>query len=207
MDKEMTPFILFDAIIKMVVTGRLAPYYKMMGKAKDIDIDYFDKINRGVNSLSDELNLELKDKVVESFSKMADSYYLSSDLESRIVAMIQEESDTIKENNGKNKYQDFLNALADKLETYVKDSNIHEGFPKYTNDDIEAMYKDAKRITIKEFLLGSNGEDVLAFYSALMDNTWWACREVVVRKTNSFLLSLAIRARKMINNELDTISN
>lgn len=184
-------------IIDMVVSGEESPYKKMINKAKDIDIDYFEKIDRGLNSISDELSPELKDIIVEKFSQMADSYYAEGDLESKIITVIQTGADVIKEEKGVNECKDFLNYLAECLESYVKGKNIHPGIPKYTNADVINMYQEAKHITLTEFLMGNNSEDILDFYSALMDNTWWACREVVVNKTNDFLLRLATKTREI----------
>ena len=182
-------------IIDMVVTGEESPYKKMISKTKDIDIDYFEKIDRGFNSISDELSPELKDVIVDKFIKMADCYYAEGDLESKIIAMIQKEADIIKEEKSVNECKNFLNNLAESLESYVKGTFIHPGFPKYSNDDVAVMYQEAKHITLTEFFMGNNSEDILGFYSALMDNTWWACREVVVNKTNDFLLKIAMKTR------------
>jgi len=182
-------------IIDMVVTGEESPYKKMISKTKDIDIDYFEKIDRGFNSISDELSPELKDVIVDKFIKMADCYYAEGDLESKIIAMIQKEADIIKEEKSVNECKNFLNNLAESLESYVKGTFIHPGFPKYSNEDVAVMYQEAKHITLTEFFMGNNSEDILGFYSALMDNTWWACREVVVNKTNDFLLKIAMKTR------------
>jgi len=182
-------------IIDMVVTGEESPYKKMISKTKDIDIDYFEKIDRGFNSISDELSPELKDVIVDKFIKMADCYYAEGDLESKIIAMIQKEADIIKEEKSVNECKNFLNNLAESLESYVKGTFIHPGFPKYSNEDVAVMYQEAKHITLTEFFMGNNSEDILGFYSALMDSTWWACREVVVNKTNDFLLKIAMKTR------------
>lgn len=184
-------------IIDMVVTGEGSPYKKMVSKTKDIDIDYFEKIDRGFNSISDELSPELKDVIVDKFIKMADCYYAEGDLESKIIAMIQKEADIIKEEKSVNECKNFLNNLAESLESYVKGTFIHPGFPKYSNEDVAVMYQEAKHITLTEFFMGNNSEDILGFYSALMDNTWWACREVVVNKTNVFLLKIAMKTREI----------
>lgn len=194
----MTSKNVFRTIIEMVVTGDHSPYNEMLNKAKDIDIDYFENIDRGTNTLSHELNLDLKDAIVDSFEKMADGYYRDNNFGFNIVSMIQREASAIKEKNGVNAYEVFLKSLADDLELYAKGSNIHPGFPKYTNSDVANLYQEARKITLKEFLLGNNGEDILVFYSALMDNTWWACREVIVSKTNSFLLGLSDKTRKLM---------
>ena len=184
-------------IIDMVVTGEESPYKKMISKTKDIDIDYFEKIDRGFNSISDELSPELKDVIVDKFIKMADCYYAEGDLESKIIAMIQKEGDIIKEEKSVNECKNFLNNLAESLESYVKGTFIHPGFPKYSNEDVAVMYQEAKHITLTEFFMGNNSEDILDFYSALMDNTWWACREVVVNKTNDFLLKISMKTREI----------
>lgn len=197
MDIDLATKQMYDLIIDKVVNAECSPYKSMMKKTTDIDIDYFEKINRGINTISDELNLELKDKVVESFSKLADGYYTSTDFESGLVNTIQKKAEFIKDTVDTNACKDFLNSLAKHLEQFVSSSNIHEGFPRRTNAEIKTMYQDAKHVTIKEFLLGTNDEDILNFYNALMDNTWWACREVVVRKTNNFLLSIAEKVRAM----------
>lgn len=198
MNTNMTETDVFRIIIDMVVTGEHSPYNEMLNKTKDIDFDYFENIDRGTNSLSQELNLDLKDVIVDSFEKMADGYYTDNYLDS-IVSIIKREANTIKEKNGVNAYEVFLKNLAEDLELYAKGSNIHPGFPKYTNSDVVNLYQEARKITLKEYLLGNNGEDILIFYNALMDNTWWACREVIVSKTNSFLLGLSDKTRKLIN--------
>jgi len=189
---------MFNTIIGEMVNSSSSPYQTMMKKTKDIDIDYFEKIDRGVYTISDELNIELKDKVVASFSKMADDYYKDAELETRYVDRIREQADKILATGDTKGCKDFLNGVAGQLEVFVNSSVIHEGFPKRTNAEIEAMYQDARHITLKEFLLGTNDEDILNFYNALMDNTWWACREVVVRKTNAFLMSIAEKVRAMM---------
>lgn len=189
---------MYNQIIGAVVKDDSSPYQAMMNKAKDIDIDYFERINRGIYTISDELNLELKDKVVTSFSKMADDYYTGTDMESQLVCMIKERADGILGSGDVKGCKDFLNSLSGRLEMFVKNAEIHEGLPKYTHADLETMYQDAKHISLKEFLLGTNDDDILNFYSALMDNTWWACREVIVRKTNAFLLDLAAKTRAMM---------
>lgn len=95
-------------IIDMVVTADESPYRKMINKAKDIDIDYFEKFDRGINSISDELSPELKDVIVDKSTKMSDSYYAEGDWESKIIAMFQKKEDSIKEEKGDSTYNNFL---------------------------------------------------------------------------------------------------
>ena len=196
MNKDISSDV-YSVIIDVVVTGTHSPYNEMIKKAKDIDIDFFEKVSRGTNSLSEELNLELKDKVVDAFSKMADNYYVGSALESRILALVQDRADAIKNTDGENACKEYIKSLSECLEVYAKGSNIHAGFPKYTNEIVTELYEHARHITLKEFFMGGNDQDILNFYNALVDNTWWTCREVVVNKTNDFLLALAAKTRKI----------
>lgn len=181
----------------MVVRGEHSPYNEMMKKTKDIDIDFFENVFRGIYTLSEELNPQLKDKVTDVFEKMADSYYKDGDLGSRLLTLIQNEADNIKNKFGSDSVDLFLNNLADDLYSYVKYPDMEIGFPKYTNSDVEELYQDAKHITIIEFFSGGNGQDILAFYEALMDNTWWACRDVIANRTKEFIMGLAAKTREI----------
>ena len=77
-NSTVTPLSVFLEIEHRVIKDEKSPFKTMLSKAKDIDIDYFERItrSRGVNRLSEELNLGLKDQVVDAFGKMADSYYV-----------------------------------------------------------------------------------------------------------------------------------
>lgn len=192
MDLESKKKEVFNKIVDVVVEGEHSPYNEMMEKTKDIDIDFFEKINRGINTLSDELNLDLKDKVVDAFSEMADSYFVKSDLEARIITMIRKEAAVIKNDYWPGDNTIFLNGLAEDLKIYASCCGSKDvGFPRYTLDDVMAMYQDAKHVSIKEFFMRDNGLDILDFYSALMDYTWWACRLKVANKTSEFILNLS----------------
>ena len=87
-NSTVTPLSVFFEIEHRVIKDEKSPFKTMLSKAKDIDIDYFEKItrSRGVNRLSEELNLGLKDQVVDAFGKMADSYYVDGDLKEQLKA-------------------------------------------------------------------------------------------------------------------------
>ena len=60
---------IFQTIVSEVVTGESAPYQYLIKKVNDIDVDYFENITRDEETLSPELNMELKSRVVERFKE------------------------------------------------------------------------------------------------------------------------------------------
>lgn len=198
-NNTVTPLSVLHEIEFRVIQDEKSPFKTMMRKAKDIDIDYFEKFsrNKGINKLSEELNLSVKDQVVEVFGKMADSYYVDGDLLEQMKALVFQEAE-----KAKNK-KDFLITLVGLLEWYADKGVPSAGWSRYTNEDLLVKYKNAKEITLKEFLMGSNVKDILEFYSALMDNTWWACRELIVERTQRFLQNLSGEIRRTAGNLVD----
>ena len=187
---------IFNDIIETVVKGIHSPYNEMIRKTKDIDIDYFENICRGIDTLSEDLNPEIKWEVVDAFEKMADNYYKNGDLESRLLNIVKNEAEAIRNKYGADSVGYFLNYLADNLQFYTEGSNLYAGITKYTDEDVKHLYKHAKHVTLKEFFLGGNDQDILSFYEALMDNTFGACREIVVKRTNEFILELTKKIRE-----------
>lgn len=139
----------------------------------------------------------MKDQVVEVFGKMANSYYVDGDLLEQMKALALQE-----EENAKDK-KEFLMTLSGLLEWGADKSVPSAGWSRYTNEDLLVKYKNAKEITLKEFFMGSNVEDILLFYSALMDNTWWTCRELIVERTKRFLRNLSGEIRRAAGNLVD----
>jgi len=181
---------LYREIIDRVVSKHDSPFQRMMRKAKDIDLDYFEKVAHGGNRLSAELNMELKDYVVEEFSRMADELF-SKELGRHIIADVLEAAETVFHGEHNNAYVDFIDDISRSLTWYVANEMVTAGQPMFSNDEVRRKYKSAKKITLEEFIKGTNYKDVIDFYTALMDNTWWACRVVAVDRTRCFLTQLA----------------
>lgn len=192
----VTPLGVLHEIERRVIEDEQSPFKTMLSKAKDIDVDYFEKISRseGINKLSEELNLGLKDQVVEAFDKIADSYYVDGDLLDQLKALSLQEAEKAKDK------KEFLATLAGLLERFADKEVPSAGWSRYTNEDLLVKYKNAKEITPKEFFKGSNVKDILEFYSALMDNTWLACRELIVERTKIFLRDLSREIGKAAEN-------
>lgn len=191
-NSTVTPLNVFFEIEHRVIKDEKSPFKTMLSKAKDIDIDYFEKISRskGVNRLSNQLNLGIKDQVVKAFGKMADGYYVDGDLLEQLKTLALQAVENVEDR------KEFLMTLTELLEWCADRGVPSAGWSRYSDTDLLELYKNAKEITLKEFLLGNNVKDILEFYSALMDNTWWTCRELIVDRTKTFLRDLSREIEK-----------
>lgn len=195
-NKEFTPSAeLYRIIIDKVVEGHDSPYNWLMRKTNDIDIDYFDAVRNHGDVLHEDLNMELRDKIVKIFEGKCDDRYVYSSLKNDLLKQVAGESAILKEKMGADAYHDFLESLVDELITYANDLEIKPRFPKYTNEDLRLKYEAAKRITLKERVVTSNAYDITAFHDSLQDRTWWDCRVLVTNRTREFLLQLAEEIR------------
>lgn len=195
-DRMDTLYIL-GKIVRCVVDDDSSPFNTMMRKAKDIDIDYFEKISRGTNRLSDQLNLGLRDLVIDAFEKMAATYYEESGLQKQLMTAVLQKAEQVEDKIV------FLTMLAIGIELAADKEVPSQGLPRYTNADLDEKLRKAKEITLKEFFFGDNGKDILEFYNALMDNTWWACRALIARRTKKFLCDLSKELLKVAQNAAD----
>lgn len=195
-NKEFTPSAeLYRVIIDNVVENNDSPYNQLMRKTNDIDIDHFDAVRNHGEIIHEDLNIELRDKVIKIFEAKCDERYVNSGLKNDLLGQVVRESAILKAKMGAAAYRDFLESLAEELKTYANDLEIKPRFPKYTNEDLRLKYEAAKRITLKERLVTSNAYDITAFHDALQDRTWWDCRVLVTERTRAFLLKLAEEIR------------
>ena len=189
---EFTPSTdLYRTIISAVAEDYNSPYKQLMRKTNDIDVDYFEHIRRDTEIMEEELNLELKDRVLNDFKKMADELFIASGLAKGIVDKTQECVFDVKNGLGENACKDYLGSLARELKNYAHGLSVGNIPPKHSLAEIEELYQSAKQITWKERILINNKADIIKFYHALMDRTWWECRVFVENYTRDFLLYIA----------------
>lgn len=195
------PFIpsidMYRTIIDMVVEGEDSPYQQLMRKTNDIDMQYFEGIRRDTEAIPSELNMALMDKVVNDFRKMADELFEQNDLDKQIIQTIKSQTSNVKDTMGEEALQNYLASLSNALRDYAKGMMLKGDGPQFTHLELQEKYEAAQRVTLKERIMKDNKADVIDFYHALMDTTWWECREIVVQRTRTFLQSLADNVRKV----------
>ena len=180
----------FTNIISTVITLPNSPYHRMMRKVNAIDTDYFEPITRDENILSPELNLELKDKVLNDINEQANRLLFDSDLMEQILADTRSRLE--EEGNAESARQRLTNT-AQELRKYAQDRLLFIPTPKHDDAELHKLYERAKEVTMMEHILQNNRTDIIAFYRALMDRTEWECKALVERKTSQFLTLLAER--------------
>ena len=186
----------FTTIISTVITLPCSPYQRMMRKVNAIDTDYFEPITRDENILSPELNLELKDKVLNDIDEQANRLFFDSDLMEQILADVRNRQE--EEGNVETSQQTLTNT-AQELRKYAQDRLLFIPTPKYEDEELNRLYEQAKKVTLLEHIMQNNRKDIIDFYHALMDRTEWECKALVERKTSQFLTQLAERLAETVD--------
>ena len=184
----------FTNIISTVITLPNSPYQRMISKVNAIDTDYFEPITRDENILSPELNLELKDKVLNDIDEQANRLFFDSDLMGQILADIR---NRLEEEGNIETSQQTLTNTAQELRKYAQERLLFIPTPKYEDEELNRLYEQAQKVTLLEHILQNNRTDIIAFYRALMDRTEWECKALVERKNSQFLTQLAERLTEM----------
>ena len=184
----------FTNIISTLITLPNSPYHRMTSKVNDIDTEYFEPITRDENTLSPELNLELKDKVLNDIDEQANRLFFDSELMEQILSDVQSR---LEEEGNKETVQQTLRDTAKELQKYAQDRLLFIPTPKHDDAELHKLYERAKEVTLMEHILQNNRTDIIAFYRALMDRTEWECKALVERKTSLFLTKLAERLTEM----------
>ena len=122
----------FTNIISTVITLPNSPYHRMMRKVNAIDTDYFEPITRDENILSPELNLELKDKVLNDIDEQANRLFFDSDLMEQILTDIRSR---LEEEENAETARQKLTDTAQELQKYAQDRLLFIPTPKH--DDAE----------------------------------------------------------------------
>ena len=187
-NKETSSNTLFDFIISEVINKDDSPYKQMMKKVNDIDIDYFEDIERDGEKICSELNMELKEIVVGRFKEMANELLTESDLENRLLSGIRLQIGNSNDNDICHK---VLPTVVNALGKYADERLLFILEPKYDENELEKMYDNAKKITIIEHIMQNNKKDVIDFYHALMDRTEWECKALIEHRISLFLKQTA----------------
>ena len=191
MDKEV-----FENIIAAVIDNPQSPYHRLMDKVNDIDVDYFENITRDENTLSPELNLALKQTVVENVDEIARQLLYDSGLSGKITF------DILDQLKNKEHYRQILLDTANKLQRYAKDRLLFIPTQKHDDVELNKLYEQAKEVTLLEHVMQNNRMDIIAFYRALMEQTEWECKALVEKRISQFIALIADKIGQAATKEL-----
>lgn len=154
-------------------------YPKFMKRVNDIDIDYFEEITRDSEELPKELNFELRDKVLDDVRQYAMQLLEESDIRNRIESLMKGVDEaTAKE---------VLDHVKEKLREYASASSFLNGSSDFTEEDLQKLYIDAKKLDFWERITQNNKADIIKFHHALIDKTYEQCKDLLYGCIESFL--------------------
>jgi hypothetical protein len=172
--KELSNRI-YDIVVEEVETI----YPQFMKRVNDIDLEYFEDIVRDSEEIPEELNFELREKVLDNMKHYAMQLLETSNIKRRINAIMQDmNADTARET--------FVQAK-ELIRSYVNASSILNGNSEFTEEELQKMYTDAKKRDLWERLTQSNKSDIIGFHHALMDKTYEQSKDVLYGCIESFM--------------------
>ncbi len=172
--KELSKRI-YDIVVEDVETI----YPQFMKRVNDIDLDYFEGIVRDTEEIPEELNFELREKVLNDMKHYAMQLLEASNIKRRINAIMQDvNANTAGEAFGQAK---------ELIRSYVYASSILNGSSEFTEEELQKMYTDAQKRDLWERLTQSNKSDIIGFHHALMDKTYEQSKDVLYRCVESFM--------------------
>ena len=175
MDTKKISQSIYDIVAKEVD----ALYPQFMKRVNDIDIDYFEDIVRDSEVIPKELNLGLRDKVLDDVNQYAMQLLEGSNIKDQITAMMGgTNASTAKK---------AFDGAKELIRDYVYTGCLLNGSPNITEQELQKKYKDAKKRDLWELIMRNNKKDVIEFHHALMDSTYEQCKDVLYNNIISFL--------------------
>ena len=188
---------LMESIVSEVINKEDSLYKQMIGKAGCVAVDYFGSIEMG-NTMTEKLNMELKQKVVEKMGEMYERMMADEDIAGKVILLVKEQSAKAKREMGTDAVNKDLLKAANNLRLYAKNRLLFVPEAPCQEDALKEKYEEAKRITVMEHIMQNNEKDVIDFYRALIGRTEWECRIQIERKTSQLLTAIADRIEKII---------
>lgn len=166
---------IYDIVVEEVETI----YPQFMKRVNNIDLEYFEDIVRDSEEIPEELNFELREKVLDNMKHYAMQLLETSNINRRINAIMQDvNADTTKE---------AFEQAKELIRSYVNASSILNGSSEFTEEELQKMYTDAQKRDLWERLTKSNKNDIIGFHHALMDKTFEQSKDVLYGCIESFM--------------------
>ena len=139
-------------IYDIVVEEVEALYLQFMKRVNNIDLDYFEDIVRDSEEMPEELNFELREKVLDDVKQYAMQLLEESNIKRRIDSIMQDvDADTARVS---------FEQAKELIRSYVYASSILNGSSDVTEEELQKMYTDAKKRDLWERITQSNKSDV-----------------------------------------------
>ena len=174
--------VLSQSIYDIVAQEVDAIYPQFMKRVNDIDIDYFENIERSSEIIPKELNIGLRDNVLDDVNQYAMQLLQESNVKNRIAAILEDaNASTAKK---------AFDGAKELIRGYVYTRCILNGSSDITEEELQKKYHDAKVRDLWELIVQNNKKDIIEFHHALMENTYEQCKDVLYENIISFLSNL-----------------
>ena len=170
---------LSQKVYDVVVDKVNALYPQFLKRVNDIDVDYFDKIACDSETIPEELNFELRDKVLADMRNYAMELLEASDIKSQVDDMTKGIDQSTR--------KEVLDGVKQQLREFAQLSSGFNGSSVYTEEILQEMYADAKKRDLWERVTRTNKNDVIELHHALMDKTYEQCKDVLYECVESLL--------------------
>lgn len=181
------------AIFMEIIAYDRSPYHELNKKLYDID-SYFKNIPTDTEKLPRNLNLELRDRVVNDFKAQIEFYFgqsTAAHLFNTIKQTVQTKCPDAERwaiadacDRAKQEVRDNVTQLFNYEPTeqekpfYQHDKH----YAKISESELRQRYENAKQRTLAERFSKINKTDVMVFHRALVNKTFWDCRQLFKEK-------------------------
>jgi hypothetical protein len=156
-----------------------AIYPQFMKRVNDIDLNYFEGVICDSEHLPEELNFEIRDKVLDDIKQYAMQLLEGSNIKTRLE-VICKDIDSAQSSE----VSDYIKDL---IHSYVYTHSVLNGSSHYSEEELHKLYTEAKKRDLWERIAQTNKDDVIKFHHALMDKTYEQCKDVMYGCLESFL--------------------
>lgn len=170
-----------------------AIYPLFMKRVNDIDQDYFEGMVTCSERLPKELNIELRDKVLDNIRQYAMKLLEGSNIKKRLE-VICKDIDAAQVN-------EIRDDVKELIRSYVYTSSVLNGSSHYSEEELKALYTAAKKRDLWERITQSNKDDVIKFHHALMDKTYEQCKDVLYGCLESFWETMELNPAETVETE------
>lgn len=188
MDTKRSPRNFFEAVASPVIYDEDSPYSLMVYHMNRLVADHYSSIKTLGEKLNDDLSVRIKKEILDEFSSYG-AFLLQQipAIKERILHNV--DSYFFSYPNRNEAFTHLNEALAD-LYYFARKTLNYAPQSKYTIADLKELRARAEKITIIERVTGSNSDDVIEYYHALVDHTVDACRQLARRQASKFIMHM-----------------
>lgn len=175
----MTKASVYTMLFCEVVWKDFSPYHQMLKKLDDIEADYFCKTPHWAEQPPTDTDFQIKEQAIKDCDKLADDT-LNKALKDTASTILEYSQYEISEQDWVKKNMVFIKQQSLAFFERIKPC------PKIDEPFLQRLYNKAMSACSEGVERGISGYNK-GFHHALLHNTIWECKELIERRTISFL--------------------